>query len=125
MELRKLCATDLFVMVKILNKIGFNKLKDAIDIEEIKKARGKLKEDNNDEVFSSIGTTVVMGIAGVLLENLPNIEKDLYELIGNLANMKPKEVAQMDIAPFMECIVAILKKEEFKDFFREASKLIK
>lgn len=125
MELRRLCATDLFVMVKILNKIGFNKVKDAIDIDEIKKARATLTTDNNDEVISSLGTNIVMSVAGVLLENLPNIEKDLYELIGNLANMKPKDVAQMDIAQFMETIVAVLKKEEFKDFFREASKLIK
>lgn len=125
MELRKLCATDLFVMVKILNKIGFNKVKDAIDIDEIKKARATLTTDNNDEVISSLGTNIVMSVAGVLLENLPNIEKDLYELIGNLANMKPKDIAQMDIAQFMETIVAVLKKEEFKDFFREASKLIK
>jgi cob(I)alamin adenosyltransferase len=112
-------------MVKILNKIGFNKVKDAIDIDEIKKARATLTTDNNDEVISSLGTNIVMSVAGVLLENLPNIEKDLYELIGNLANMKPKDVAQMDIAQFMETIVAVLKKEEFKDFFREASKLIK
>ena len=125
MELRRLCATDLFVMVKILNKNGFNKVKDAIDIDEIKKARATLTTDNNDEVISSLGTNIVMSVAGVLLENLPNIEKDLYELIGNLANMKPKDVAQMDIAQFMETIVAVLKKEEFKDFFREASKLIK
>lgn len=125
MELRRLCATDLFVMVRILNKIGFNKVKDAIDMDEIKKARAKITDDNSEEVISSLGTTVVMSIAGVLLENLPNIEKDLYELIGNLANMKPKDVAQMDIAQFMETIVAVLKKEEFKDFFREASKLIK
>ena len=125
MELRRLCATDLFVMVKILNKIGFNKVKDAIDLDEIKKARATLTTDNNDEVISSLGTNIVMSVAGVLLENLPNIEKDLYELIGNLANMKPKDVAQMDIAQFMETIVAVLKKEEFKDFFREASKLIK
>lgn len=125
MELRRLCATDLFVMVKILNKIGFNKVKDAIDIDEIKKAKATLTTDNNDEVISSLGTNIVMSVAGVLLENLPNIEKDLYELIGNLANMKPKDVAQMDIAQFMETIVAVLKKEEFKDFFREASKLIK
>lgn len=125
MELRKLCATDLFVMVRILNNIGFKKVKDVIDIEEIKKARAKLTDGNNDEVLSSLGTTIVMSVADVLIENLPNIEKDLYDLIGNLTNMKPKEVAQMDIAQFMECIVAILKKEEFKDFFREASKLIK
>lgn len=125
MELRKLCATDLFVMVRILNKIGLNKIKDSIDIDEIKNARAKLTDGNNEEVFSSVGTTVVMRVAGILIENLPNIEKDLYELIANLTSMKPKEVAQMDIAQFMECIVAILKKEEFKDFFREASKLIK
>lgn len=125
MELRKLCATDLFVMVRILNKIGLNKIKDSIDVDEIKNARAKLTDGNNEEVFSSVGTTIVMSVAGILIENLPNIEKDLYELIANLTSMKPKEVAQMDIAQFMECIVAILKKEEFKDFFKEASKLIK
>ena len=39
MELRRLQATDLFAMVRLLNAIGFNEFKTAINFDEIKEAR--------------------------------------------------------------------------------------
>ena len=44
LKLRKLQATDLFTMVKILNKVGIRQIKDAIDLNEINEVRKKLAE---------------------------------------------------------------------------------
>ena len=123
--MRNLQATDIFSVVKILNGIGLNNVKEAINIEEINKIRQGMTEDNASAITSQVGVNVVMSIATVILENLPNVESDLYNFIGSVIDMKAKEVAKMDMGEFMDILVAIIQKEEFKDFFKRASKLIK
>ena len=125
MELRRLQATDLFGMVKILNGIGLKNFKDVIDTNKIKEMRKSINDDNAEQVVSDIGMNVVMSVLSVILENLPSVETDLYNFIGSIANMKVKDVAKMDIGDFMDLLISIAQKEEFKDFFKRASKLIK
>ena len=125
MELRRLQATDLFGMVKILNGIGLKNFKDVIDTNKIKEMRKSINDDNAEQVVSDIGMNVVMSVLSVILENLPSVESDLYNFIGSIANMKAKDVAKMDIGDFMDLLISIAQKEEFKDFFKRASKLIK
>ena len=125
MELRRLQATDLFSMVKILNGIGLKNFKDVIDTDKIKEMRKNINDDNAEQVVSDIGMNVVMSVLSVILENLPSVETDLYNFIGSIANMKAKDVAKMDIGDFMDLLISIAQKEEFKDFFKRASKLIK
>ena len=128
-EMRNLQATDIFSIVKILNGIGLKNIKEAINIEEINKIRKGMTEDNaednSEKVYSQVGVKVVMSIATVILENLPKIENDLYTFVGSVIGIKTKDVAKMDMGEFMDVLIAIIQKEEFKDFFKRASKLIK
>ena len=124
-EMRKLQATDLFSVVKILNGIGLKNVREAINIDEINNVRKGMTEGNADVITSQIGLNVVMSLATVILENLPKIENDLYNFIGSVIDMKPKDVAKMDMGDFMDVLITIIQKEEFKDFFKRASKLIK
>ena len=124
-NMRNLQATDIFSVVKILNGIGLKNIKESIDFEEINKIRKGMTEDNADAVTSQVGVNVVMSIATVILENLPNVESDLYNFIGSVMDMKAKEVSKMDMGDFMDVLITIIQKEEFKDFFKRASKLIK
>ena len=124
-EMRKLQATDLFSVVKILNGIGLKNVREAINIEEINDVRKGMTKGNEDVITSQIGLNVVMSLATVILENLPKIENDLYNFIGSVIDMKPKDVAKMDMGDFMDVLITIIQKEEFKDFFKRASKLIK
>ena len=128
-EMRSLQASDIFSVVKILNGIGLNNVKEAINIEEINEIRKTMTEDNSEDnsekVYSQVGVKVVMSIATVTLENLPKVENDLYNFIGSVIDMKAKDVAKMDMGDFMDVLIAIIQKEEFKDFFKRASKLIK
>ena len=124
-EMRKLQATDIFSVVKILNGIGFKNIREAINIEEINKMRKGMTEDNADVITSQVGLNVVMSIATIILENLPNVESDLYNFIGSVIGVKAKDVAKMEMGEFMDLLIAIIQKEEFKDFFKRASKLIK
>lgn len=124
-EIRKLQATDIFSVVKILNGIGIKNVKEAIDIEEINKIRKGMTEENADVITSQVGLNVVMSIATVIIENLPKIENDLYSFIGSVIDVKAKDVAKMEMGEFMDILITIIQKEEFKDFFKRASKLIK
>ena len=124
-NMRNLQATDIFSVVKILNGIGLKNIKESIDFEEINKIRKGMTEDNADAVTSQVGVNVVMSIATVILENLPKVENDLYTFVGSVIGVKAKDVAKMDIGDFMDVLITIIQKEEFKDFFKRASKLIK
>ena len=84
-----------------------------------------MTKGNEDVITSQIGLNVVMSLATVVLENLPKIENDLYNFIGSVIDVKPKDVAKMDMGDFMDVLITIIQKEEFKDFFKRASKLIK
>ena len=125
MELRNLQACDIFTMVKILNGIGLSKVRSAIDFEKIKEARKSMTDENANSIAYQVGTDVILSIASVLLENLPEIESDLYKFVGSIAGIKPAEVAKLDFNVFIDLIIDIFKKEEFVDFFNRASKLIK
>ena len=124
-NMRNLQATDIFSVVKILNGIGLKNIKEAINLDEINNLRKGMTEDNADAVTSQVGVNVVMSIATVILENLPNVESDLYNFIGSVIDVKAKDVAKMDMGEFMDLLIAIIQKEEFKDFFKRASKLVK
>ena len=124
-EMRNLQATDIFSIVKILNGIGLKNIKEYIDFEEINKIRKCMTEENADVITSQVGLNVVMSLATIILENLPKIENDLYKFVGSVIGIKTKDVAKMDIGDFMDVLIAIIQKEEFKDFFKRASKLIK
>ena len=128
-EMRNLQASDIFSVVKILNGIGLNNVKEAINIEEINEIRKTMTEDNSEDnsekVYSQVGVKVVMSVATVILENLPKVENDLYTFVGSVIGVKAKDVAKMDMGDFMDVLISIIQKEEFKDFFSCASKLIK
>ena len=124
-NMRNLQATDIFSVVKILNGIGLKNIKEAINLDEINNLRKGMTEDNADVITSQVGLNVVMSLATVIIENLPKVESDLYNFIGSVIDMKAKDVAKMDMGDFMDLLITIIQKEEFKDFFKRASKLIK
>ena len=125
MELRKLQASDIFSMVRIINGIGFKTIKDSINVDEINEMRKGMTEENSDTVASQVGMNVVMSILGTLIENLPKVENDVYEFTGSVAGMKAKDVAKMEAGDFVELLISIFTKDGFKDFFSRASKVIK
>ena len=124
-ELRKLQATDLFSMVRIINKVGIDNIKNAINFDEINKTKEQLTGENSDKLMSELGVNVLMSVLSVLFERLPLVESELYHFVGGIANMKDKEVAKLEINDFMALLIAIFKKDEFKDFFKQALQLIK
>lgn len=124
-KLRNLQASDLFGMVRILKGIGLSRIKSAIDFDKIKEARKNMTEENSAEITTQVGTEVILSVIEVIIENLPEVETEIYKFVGGVANMKPADVAKLDASEFVDLLIDIFKKEEFTDFFKRASKLIK
>lgn len=124
-KLRNLQASDLFGMVRILKGIGLSRIKSAIDFDKIKEARKNMTEENSAEITTQVGTEVILSVIEVIIENLPEVETEIYKFVGGVANMKPADVAKLDASDFVDLLLGIFKKEEFTDFFKRASKLIK
>ena len=124
-ELRKLKATDLFKMVKILNLIGFKNIKDVFNNDEVRDLKSKVNDKNKEKMAGEIGMNIIMSVLSVIFENLSSCENELYDFCGDIAGLKSEEVASLEINDFMELLISIGKKDEFKDFFSQVQKLIK
>lgn len=123
-DLRKLNAKDLFRMANILNKIGISELKKIIDTDKLANLASK-QTINGDAMASLIGANVVFDIVGLIVSNLEKAEKDIFSFVASIIESDVKEVEKMDMSEFMDVLVAIVKKEEFKDFFNHLSMFVK
>lgn len=130
-ELRELKSSDMFPLFKIMGKIGFKDFKDKLTPESTKNImktfnqEGTDEEAGRDELITFVGVNLVADILEIILANLPNCEQDIYTFLGGLAGKKPKEVADLPMVTFTEMIIAVIQKEEFKDFFKVVSRLFK
>lgn len=125
-ELRQLTADDIFPMFQIISKIGVREFKSCFASEEVRKAIMDMASGAKDQAnVSAVGLTVAVDIAGVIISNLYKCKDDIYQLLSQLSGMKTKEIASLPMTTFLEMIVAVVKKEEFKDFFQGVTKLLK
>ena len=133
-EFRELKSKDIFPMVKILRKIGFKDLKDKLNVDNIKDImqvfvdqsvpEGQEEQQvNQGDMASYVGFNIIAEVLDVILSNLEYCEQDIYKFLASLTDMKEKESAELPMVTFTEMIVALIQKEEFKDFFKVVSKL--
>lgn len=116
--LRKLCADDMFVMFRIVSKIGIKDLRKCLAAADVKAAL-------SGKDVNTVGVAVAFEVAAVLMEHLPDCKKEIYTLLERLSGMKEKELAELDMATFTQMIIDVIRKEEFKDFFTAVSKSFK
>lgn len=119
-EFRELCSKDIFPMFKILNKIGFKEFKNCFTSDDVKKAIGKNSKD-----VEAVGMTIVLDIAGIIIQNIGTCEDDIYVMLASVSNLDKKEIQNLPMGEFAEMIIDFIQKPEFKDFFKVVSKLFK
>ena len=129
---RKLGAPDIFLMVKIIGKIGLNELKVLFETDGIQNmivaAFAKEKEESEDaeSSFISVGASVILELANTILANLPKCETEIYQLLAQTSDKTVDEIkAPGNAVMFFDMLIDFIKKEEFKDFFKAASRLFK
>lgn len=138
-KLRDLCAEDIFPMLNILKKIGIKEFKECFSKETLESivdlfVKGtKTKEDDKsgaseDNTLAAVGISIlpsVLDIADVLLTNIPKCENDFYKFLENVSDLSTAEIKKLKMADFMGMIVDVIKKEDFKDFFKVVSEFFK
>lgn len=124
--LRKLTAEDVFPMLKIISGIGLKEFKGCFENEELRTAIRNLnaeKEEGAEIDTTALGLMVAVDIASVIISNVPKCKDDIYTLLSGLSGMSKKEIAALPMNVFLAMIVEVVKKEEFKDFFKDAAGL--
>ena len=126
-ELRELKSADLFPMFGILSKIGFKDLKDSLSVDTIKTMIDSVngKAEDSDTQTTILGFGIIMEVVEVIMKNLSKCEKEIYSFLAGVSGMTAKEIADLDMVTFTEMIIAVIQKDEFKDFFRVVSGLFK
>ena len=125
-ELRDLKSKDVFPMFKIIGKIGINEFKTCFESDAVKTAIANAKSEGEKELdLGAIGYSVVLDIANVVIEHIPDAEQEIYSFLAGLSGMKKSEIADLPIGVFLNMLIDIFKKDEFKDFFEAASRLLK
>ncbi len=120
-ELRELCSKDIFPMFNIISKIGVKEFKECFESDEVKQMIG----DGDGADVSSIGITIIMDVASIVIAHISDCEKDIYKLLAGLSGMKESDIAELPMNTFAAMVIEVFKKDEFKDFIQVVSKLFK
>ena len=133
-KLRELCAEDVFPMLNILKKIGFKEFKECFNKESLESIvdmfmnGAKAENKNDNDTLVAVGISIlpsVLDIADVLIGNLAKCENEFYKFLTNISNLSVDQIKKLKMAEFFEMIVDVLKKDDFKDFFKVVSRLFK
>lgn len=124
-ELRNLTADDVFPMFQIISAIGIKEFKSCFDSDAVKKAVAEAAKDGESADIGAVGMTVALDIASIIMANVPKCKESIYLFLAQLSGMTKKEIAELPMMTFVEMIIDVIKKPEFKDFFQAVSKLFK
>lgn len=120
-ELRSPKADDMFLMFRILSKVGVKNLKNCFSTGDVMAAiRGEGKKDSE-----AVGLSVALEIASVLMEHLDDAKKDIFTFLSNLSGMKASEIAALEMADFAQMVIEVIQLEGFRDFFQRVFALLK
>lgn len=127
---RQLKATDVFLMSKIISTIGINEFTKCFDNPEVKQMIAAFTDNgedgtNNTDIASVVGISVALEIANIILGNLSKCEKEIIQLLSNVSGISVKNIENLNAVVFMEMVIDFIKKEEFKDFIKVASRSFK
>lgn len=120
---RRLNSTDIFIMCKIIGKIGINEFMACFENESVLKMIRQASNGASDST-SIVGMSVMLEIANTIIKHLPECKDDIYELLAQVSDKTYDELVSMDAVIFMSMVVDFIKKDEFKDFIGVAFKLL-
>lgn len=131
-EVRKPKSTDLFIVGKIISKIGLKNIIDCINAKELMDLRAKMIKENevtdkkgkvtqkdfSDSQLNQYGMVVVANIGDLILSNLENVKDDVNKYISNLTGLSIKEIEDLSIVQYAEILMTIIKEPDFVDFIK-------
>ena len=116
--IRALNTKDIFSLVKIISKFGISEIRKCIstlDFRNISKGTDK---------YRATGIAVAMEIFSVAVDRLPECENEIYKFLGSMSDRTAEEIANQSPVTTVRMIKAVIKKDDFGDFFTEVSELL-
>lgn len=121
---RTLQATDVFLMFKILGKIGINEFAECFGKESVQKMFSTLTGEQAVANFTqTMGIAITLEVVNVILGNLPKCEQEIFQMLSNTSNLSVEQVKKLDFPTFTAMVIDFVKKDEFKDFIKVVSGL--
>lgn len=121
---RKLSSKDIFLMTKILGKIGIRQFKGIFEGETLDMLIDTFKKQKTDEALMQIGVAIGFEGIDIIIGNLHKCEEDIYDLLSAVSGVSVSEIEE-DALLFTEMLIDFFKKPEFPDFIKVVSKLFK
>lgn len=123
---RKLNSTDIFLMFKIMGKIGITEFAKCFEKDTVKELIANVTGgDTKKDATTVVGIAVMLEVANVVIGNLPKCEGDIYQMLAQTSDLSVEKIKKLDFATFTEMVIDFIKKEEFKDFIKVVSGLFK
>lgn len=127
-QFRMLSSRDVFLMFKIISKIGINEFMDCFDKGGVMSVIQNLtaEERETDSGAMLAAASVLLEVANVIMGNLHKCEEDVYQLLATTSNMTVEQItAEGNGVMFVEMVIDFIKKPEFPDFIKVVSRLFK
>ena len=131
---RTLGGEDVFLMFRIIGKIGVKEFNACFENDGIKHLVAAMmgeklaKETDAEAEAPSVSVTyisVVLEVADVIFRNLPKCETEVFQMLSQTSNLTVAQVKKLNLAQFTEMVIDFIQKEEFKDFIKVVSRLFK
>lgn len=130
-KFRELGSRDLFLMIKLVKKIGLNNFSELLKGDNIKKIVSQFTTDKDEDAESKEAAYMQIGIAlgldffQVVIERLDECEDVIYEILNKTSNMNLKDLYAMHPDEFIEMIYDFSQLEDFQKLFQKAVSLFK
>lgn len=131
---RPLCGEDVFLMFRIIGKIGVKEFNACFENEGIKNLVSRMVDEKMvvdtvaEGVAPSVSVTyisVILEVADVLFNNIAKCENEVFQMLSQTSNLTVAQVKKLPLAQFTEMVIDFIKKEEFEDFIEVVSRLFK
>jgi hypothetical protein len=138
-EFRKLNSRDLFMIIKLLKKIGLDNFSKVLEKGNIKEIVDKFtdkdtkttttktlkKAKNKETEYYQVGLAIGLEAGQVVIERLNECEDEIFEILSKTSNLEMKDLEEMPIDEFIEMIFDFVKLEDFQKLFQKAVSLLK
>lgn len=119
-KFRRLSADDMFLMFRIIGKIGIKELKACFSGDTVK-ALMQANGGNVGSTLETIGFNIFVDAVDIILGNIHKCKAEIYQLLAAVSDL-PEEKIKADALLFTEMVIDFFKKEEFPAFIGVVSK---
>lgn len=111
-KLRQLKDSDLFLIVKIIKKLGIKEIENLFSVD---------KSDKTDE---EVGKSIIFNLVDMVIDNLDKVENEIYELCSKLTDMSVEELRNAEFGTLPLIIFDVFGEVKNTNFFKVVFKLL-